>query len=418
MISKPAYMTAASTRSQTPSHVFELPPPQLIEANDVRPLTGQERLALVDALRGLAILGVLVAYTMWNLGSPPAETYGQVDRVLDSVLTTLVDSKFVSIFAFLFGVGTAQQWRRNDSDPAQRTTVHVRRMSFLLVVGLIHAVLLRNGDILAPYAILGFVLLAARTRSNRTLLVAAVVLAVLPYVVQVGMHTLGWTFPDRPSSASEGAAWTRYWKENFEWVRYWYITSPLGWPRILALMVVGVVADRVRLMPRLAEDRRLASRMLLVALPAAAITKVAVVLLPDLWAASRAPLLRGIVLNQTYFLSAWSLAAVYIAAFALLCQRPGWPARLAWLRAVGRMAFTNYLTQALIVVSACLAFELFDTVTPTRGVLFALGVMAIQIPFSVWWLGRFEYGPVEWLWRRATYGAAFATRRRRVSSEG
>lgn len=383
---------------------------------DVRPLSGAERLALVDALRGLAILGVLVAYTMWNLGSPPAETYGRLDRILDSVLTTLVDSKFVSIFAFLFGVGTAQQWRRNDSDPARRTAIHVRRMSFLLLVGLVHAVLLRNGDILAPYAILGIVLLAARIVSNRTLLVAAVVLAVLPYVVQVGMHTLGWTFPDRPNSASEGSALMRYWTENFDWLRYWYITSPLAWPRILALMVVGVVADRTRLMPRLAEDRQLALRMLWVALPAAVVTKAAVVLLPDLWPASRAPLLRGIVLNQTYFLSAWSLAAVYIAAFALLCQRSGWPARLAWLRAVGRMAFTNYLTQALIVVTVCLAFGLFDTITPTRGALFALGVMAIQIPFSVWWLGRFEYGPIEWLWRRATYGAAFAKRPRRASS--
>jgi uncharacterized protein len=53
----------------------------------------------------------------------------------------------------------------------------------------------------------------------------------------------------------------------------------------------------------------------------------------------------------------------------------------------------------------CLALGLFDAVTPTRGVLLAVGVAAIQIPFSVWWLGRFRYGPVEWLWRRATYGA-------------
>jgi uncharacterized protein len=72
------------------------------------------------------------------------------------------------------------------------------------------------------------------------------------------------------------------------------------------------------------------------------------------------------------------------------------------------MAFTNYLIQALIVVPICLSFGLFDAITPTRGLLLALGVAAIEIPFSVWWLTRFEYGPVEWLWRRATYGARFA----------
>ena len=68
------------------------------------------------------------------------------------------------------------------------------------------------------------------------------------------------------------------------------------------------------------------------------------------------------------------------------------------------MAFTNYLIQALIVLPICLFFGLFEAITPTRGLLLALAVAAIEIPFSVWWLARFEYGPVEWLWRRATYG--------------
>jgi uncharacterized protein len=72
------------------------------------------------------------------------------------------------------------------------------------------------------------------------------------------------------------------------------------------------------------------------------------------------------------------------------------------------MAFTNYLIQALIVVPTCLLLGLFDAITPTRGLLLALGVTAIEIPVSVWWLARFEYGPVEWLCRRATYGARFA----------
>ena len=127
-------------------------------------------------------------------------------------------------------------------------------------------------------------------------------------------------------------------------------------------------------------------------------------MLPVVWDAQHASVARSIVLNQTYHVSAWSLAVVYAAAVALLCQRAAWPARLAWLRAVGRMAFTNYLVQALLVVPVCLAFGLFDAVTPTRGWMLALGVMAVEIPFSVWWLGRFPYGPVEWVWRRVTYG--------------
>jgi len=375
-----------------------------------RPLAPADRLALVDVLRGIAILGVLVAYTLWNLGSPPSETWSRTDHLIDRIGETLVDTKFISIFAFLFGVGTAQQWRRAASNDRRRA-IHVRRMLFLLAIGLVHGLLLRNGDILAPYAILGLVLYGARTRSTRVLVGAAIVLAIVPYAVQVAMKAAGWSFPDRPTGGSESANWTRYWKENIEWLRYWYITLPfLSWPRVLALMLAGVVADRAQLMPRIARERRLALLVLAVALPLAIITRTTFSVLPAHWDAHRAPMMRGIGLNQLYYLAGWSLAVVYIAAFALLCQRPGWPARLQWLRAVGRMAFTNYLLQALIVVPICLAFGLFDTVTPTRGLLLALGVMAVEIPFSVWWLRRFEYGPVEWLWRRVTYGRAFATR--------
>ena len=382
-----------------------------VDPSEVRPLSGAERLALVDVLRGVAILGVLLAYTLWSLGSPPPETWSRADVVIDTLGSYLVDTKFISIFAFLFGVGTAQQWRRGESDPRRRTTVHVRRMLFLLAAGVVHATLIRNGDILAPYAILGLVLLAARRVSNRQLVAAIVVLALLPYALQTSYHAFGWKVADRPGGGSDSTAWTHYWTENFNWVRYWALTNPqFQWPRILAVMLAGVFADRTRFMPRIAADRQLALRLLAVALPLTIVAKSSSVLLESRWTDQHAALARGIVMNQLYYIAAWSLAAVYVALFALLCQRPAWPARLGWLRSVGRMAFTNYLLQGLLVVPICLAFGLFDTITPTRGLLFALGVMAIQVPFSTWWLGKFEYGPIEWLWRRVTYGSAFAKR--------
>ena len=405
--------TAKLTSAPTSSVVLELPPPQGLEATEVRPLTATERLALVDVLRGVAILGVLVAYTLWNLGTPPENTWTRTDLAIDMLGSYLVDSKFISIFAFLFGVGTAQQWRRLETHARRRTAIHVRRMSFLLAVGLVHATLVRNGDILAPYAILGAVLLAARRLSTRQIVIAILVLVFLSYGIQATYQMLGWNVPDRPTSGSDATVWTSYWTDNVNWVRYWYLTNPLSqWPRILAVMLAGVWADRTRLMSRIAGDRRLALRILSVALPAAVIVKVTSIALAYNWSEQRDPLARSIVLSLMYYVAAWSLAAVYVAMFALICQGLGWPERLQWLRSVGRMAFTNYLLQGLIVVPTCLALGLFDAVTPTRGLLLALGVMAIEIPFSVWWLGRFEYGPVEWLWRRVTYGPAFATRPR------
>jgi uncharacterized protein len=400
-------MNSIAGTTQPKSAASYTPPVHDIPSTGIGPLNPANRLALVDVLRGVAILGVLVAYTMWNLGGPPSNTWTAAERVVDTTLGILVDAKFVTMFSFLFGAGAAQQWRRIEARGKNPLPVHARRMMFLLVAGLTHAVLLRNGDILAPYAILGLLLIVARRWPARRIVMAVAALAILPYAAALVLEATHWRLGTSPTAMPD-TSWRHYLADNLAWLRYWYLTLPLlSWPRILAVMLVGVLADRSRFLTRVAADRRLAVRLLGVALPVAIASRAAVTLVAGWWSSRHAPLARGILLEQTYWISAWSLAATYIAVFALVCQRPAWPARLAWLRAVGRMAFTNYVLQAAIVVPVCLALGLFDAVTPTRGLLLAASVAALEIPFSVWWLRRFRYGPVEWLWRRATYGAGF-----------
>ena len=78
---------------------------------------------------------------------------------------------------------------------------------------------------------------------------------------------------------------------------------------------------------------------------------------------------------------------------------------LAPLAAVGRLALTNYLMQAALIVPVCLVFGLFDRFTPTAGLLLAFGMFGlVQLPFSLFWSRRFRFGPAEWLWRLLTYG--------------
>src|SRR5512133_751547 len=186
----------SDTREAAPLTAYAAPS----RTSEARPLSPAERNPLVDVLRGIAILGVLVAYTFWNLGSPPRDTWTTAERVLDTTTDMLVDGKFVTIFAFLFGVGTAQQWRRIEASGQSAGVLHLRRMLFLLAAGLLHATLLRNGDILAPYAILGLMLFAARHWPIRRIVIAIVVLNFLPYVVQLAVHAAGWKFADRPGA--------------------------------------------------------------------------------------------------------------------------------------------------------------------------------------------------------------------------
>jgi uncharacterized membrane protein YeiB len=78
--------------------------------------------------------------------------------------------------------------------------------------------------------------------------------------------------------------------------------------------------------------------------------------------------------------------------------------RIRVLAPLGRMALTNYLMQSLICVTFFYGFGLGHWGLPrAQQVLFVAVVFAAQIAFSRWWLVRFRYGPMEWLWRGFTY---------------
>ena len=99
------------------------------------------------------------------------------------------------------------------------------------------------------------------------------------------------------------------------------------------------------------------------------------------------------------------LAQSYVAALTLLLQNEAWLARLRPLAVVGRMALSNYLLQSLVATTLFYGygFGLFGQVGPTLGLLTTIAIFTAQIPLSVLWMGRFRFGPVEWLWRTLTY---------------
>ena len=364
------------------------------------PTAAAERIDALDAIRGVAILGVLLAYTMWSLGNPPAETWSAADRWVAQAADRFVDTKFLSLFACLFGLGVSQQWRRWEAVGDDVAARHGRRMLFLLAIGLVHAVFIRNGDILVPYALLGLILLAFRRVRSPVLAIVAVILFILPYAVPFVRSSFGLSWPARPTGVVGN-----YVLENVSWLAYWYKTNPfVAWPRILTLMIAGVLLGRARVVERLATDRAFAAKVLAGALLLAVVSRAAFEQLTLAPVQSPSGPLRAVGLNFVYHVSSWTLAATYAALLLLVMQSRAVTAALWPLRALGRMAFTNYLGQGLIVVPVCLAFGLFDTVAPLRGVAIATAVALVQMLFSVWWLSRHSAGPFERLWRTVTYG--------------
>jgi len=162
-------------------------------------VTGAERILALDVLRGFAMIGVLVAYCMWSLGTAAEESWSPLDKQLDEIASFLVDGKFYTILASLFGLGFSIQVGRAPDD-AGAVETYCRRLAVLAGIGLIHALLLRNGDILLPYALTGFLLIPFRHAPNKVLIGSAFAILLLNAAVRAFWSDLGLPSLDRPSS--------------------------------------------------------------------------------------------------------------------------------------------------------------------------------------------------------------------------
>src|SRR5215510_12222448 len=209
------------------------------DATTLQPIPPGERILALDVLRGFALFGVLLAYALWNLGNPPWDTYSQADRILQFALATLVDTKAYTLFAFLFGLGFSMQLTRAETRGVNIVPVYCRRLLALLLIGLAHALSLRNGDILVPYATMGFILLLFRRASSKTLFVGAIIGLIYPYLARGAWGLTGIPFPQPPGM--QGAS---YLAENYAWAKFWYSTAIISWPASLPMFFFGLYMGR------------------------------------------------------------------------------------------------------------------------------------------------------------------------------
>lgn len=365
----------------------------------LQPVQPSERIVALDILRGFALFGVLLAYALWSLGSPPEEMYSPFDRMLNFLLAAVVDTKFYTLFAVLFGLGFSIQLTRASARGASVVPVYCRRLLALVAIGLAHALLLRNGDILVPYAVMGFFLLLFRNGSNRMLVVGAIIGLIVPYLARGAWELAGLSFPQRPETHGMS-----YLAGNYAWVRYWYSIAITFWPESLPMFLFGLYLGRRGFFENVAAHRRMLRRVVIVAPVIGVIAFACLVLLNMAWANQTRSFAQLLGLRLLWKVHAWGLAACYASTLLLVLQNASWQRRLAPIGAVGRMALTNYLLQASLLVPVCILFGLFERVTPVIAVVLALGVWALQVPASVLWLRRFRFGPAEWVWRSLTYG--------------
>ena len=372
-----------------------------------KPTTQAERYPQIDALRGLALFGVLIVnietvfrvplleHILWHESGP-----SQADRMVGLLVAVALEFKAVTIFSFLFGVSIAIQAERSASMNVSTRAFLVRRMGWLFAMGVVHLFFVWNGDILALYAICGLLLLPALNLPWAALVSIGSAAIVLPEVVSLGLP-----FPSGKEAAQLiGQAREVYSNGGFlsilrfRWHESWSLIVPLLvaiLPRTLGLMYLGMAAWRSGILREPEKNRR------------------------KLWMSLGTGLTFGTVfmalpgLLQGFSFTAPILVALAYTSAVLLWLKPRRRSSLPGFRAIGQMALTNYLVQSIVLgfVFYGYGLGLFGRIGSASAASLGLLLYLAQIQFSKLWSARYRFGPFEWLWRSAAYGKSQPMRR-------
>lgn len=397
--------------------------------SQISPISSTERIEILDVLRGLAVGGILIGNMQWfsGYGMMPASLAANsplADQITNFLVHFFVEGKFYSIFSFLFGFGFALQIARAEERGDLKASLFKRRLFWLLVIGLLHAYLLWAGDILSIYAVMGFLLVLFRKKSNGALLKWAFALLTIPILSYILLYILFVSFAPPEVAATIESAKVNSWNNAVQTVpnsgffsiltdynlnyivgRYMGLILQMRLPKILAMFLLGFYAYRRGYFQNLESHQPFIRKVLIYGLVLGLVGNIAFAALAGQEAVIP-PTTAGIVGVITYAFGVPALAFFFIASVAQLWQKAAWRKMLAFLAPVGRMALTNYLLQTIIcvIIFYGYGFGQFAKFGALASTLIALAIFLFQIIISAFWFKYFAYGPMEWIWRQLTYG--------------
>ncbi|MGY0618703.1 DUF418 domain-containing protein [Lysobacter sp. A378] len=390
------------------------------------PLAPSERIDSLDVLRGLALLGIALMnveyFTAPLAGMEQGIAPGQrgLDWLADAFVYVFVRGKFWALFSLLFGMGFAIMLDRAQSAGRSFAPLYLRRTFGLLLIGLAHAWLIWAGDILVSYAVTAVALLLFRHTATGDLWKwGAGLWAVLVAVMLLGGATMMLdgdvaSGPDAVQGAAvvealrdaEVAAYSAGSYAEATAVRWRYFAHVLGLNVFLVPLVLGTFLLGAWLVRSGAIGQQQVHRRLWVSLVwsggLAGLALTAASLAIDSDPGGTRPSGEQVVAMTLHMAGAPLMSLAYVAVVVLALHRATW---LRVFAPAGRMALTQYLAQSVIgtLVFYGYGLGLWGEVPRAWQVLGVLLVFGAQLLVSHWWLGRFRYGPLEWLWRAFTY---------------
>ncbi|PZP59125.1 MAG: permease [Pseudoxanthomonas spadix] len=386
-----------------------------LEQHAALPVAPGRRVAVIDVLRGVALFGVLSVnlitefrVSVFQQFLQPTMAGSRLDRLVDAVVSIGMELKAFALFSLLFGVGLAIQFERLASKP-QRRSLLVRRLLVLLGFGILHLCLIWNGDILTEYALIGLLALPFLYLPSRALIVFCAA-ALLLYAAMPSWLPDSFFGPDEAglrqyirvaTSVYATGPWSEVVRFNMAEIPRLVPLHVLVAPRTFALFLLGVLVWRTGLLRDPERHRRLFIGIAVVGLVLG--LGMSLLTLPGPGSSLRilAPLVSALTTLAPVVLAiGYGATCVALYTFTRLNRL------LGLLGPLGRMAFSNYLAQSLVFgwIFFGYGLGLFGRLGASQAMLLGIAVYVAQVLISHWWLKRFRFGPMEWLWRTLMYG--------------
>ena len=381
----------------------------------MRSIAESNRLTVIDLLRGIAILGILLV-NMIDFHSPflymQADYWDGADFYTYAFVDIFAQGNFYPMFAFLFGFGAVLLMNRTMEKGMSFPLLFSRRMAFLLLVGVFHAFVIWHGDILITYAICGWFILLVYKLSGKALLILSVLLYTIPYGL-LGFLSILISFID-PAAAQLKTDWDsaaesiRVYGNGsisdifaFRFEEWMAVNGSMNFillfMTIFPCMLAGMAFAQLGWLSDAAGNRKKLQVMFWFSVILGLGLKIY-------------PYFEGFNMGSLIMQDSFGgpiLALAYITGITLLYDRFSPFRKLTEpFVPIGRMSMTNYLTQSifwtLIFYSYGLGF--YGQIGMLTGTILAIFFIALQAVFSAYWLKSFRMGPVEYVWRLATYG--------------
>lgn len=395
----------------------------------VGPVRSKERYILLDALRGLALLGICLAnfpefslYSFLKEKATTAMPTAGIDRIVRYLQYVFIDGKFYTLFSLLFGIGFSIIISNAVRKQVNGFHIFNRRMAILMLIGFVHLMFIWSGDILMLYAILGLFLPLFKNMSNKGLLTTAAFFLLLPVVIDTILGATGIN-PSAPIVRTQQyycalygitddnfAYWLRD-ADNYPDVFRFLIQGALVRMqefidgnrafKVMGLFLLGFYIGRNRLYAQLDKNTKLLKRMTLwgfiIGMPLSLLYA---------WSGMNAHPWGMAAHTLLYTVSVFPMGLAYASGFSLYYLHKKDHRIFSLLAAPGRMALTNYIGQSIcgIIIFYGIGLGLGADTGLAYVLLIAAGAYVIEIAFSHLWLHFFQFGPLEWIWRMLTYG--------------